>query len=205
MIGHAPPFVLALAFAGTLAFPLVAHAQTAGAPGTAPATNTQAGATPQGSAPPSAPGDALIPANPPTTGAAVSVQAPSGPGAVNPTTDAQSLAAQGKERPSNDGSVGAKPSDVYSEDWWGRTRPVLELHGYFRTRGELLHNFALGRHNAPGSDPQNLWPQPIDHSYTDSSGVGTGPFIHAFCPEYGAAYGEPSFGGVPFLPPPASA
>ena len=168
MIGHAPPFVLALAFAGTLAFPLVAHAQTAGAAGTAPATNTQAGATPQGSAPPASPGDTLIPANPPTTGPAAAVQAPSGAGAVNPTTDAQSLAAQGSERPSSDGSVGAKPSDVYSEDWWGRTRPVLELHGYFRTRGELFHTFALGRHNGPGSDPQNLWPQPIDHSYTDT-------------------------------------
>ncbi len=167
MIGHAPPFVLALAFAGTLAFPLVAHAQTAGDAG-APATNSQAGATPQGSAPPAAPGDSLIPSTPPT-GVTTPTTGPAA--AINPTTDAQSLAGQGKERPSNDGTIGTRASDVYSEDWWGRTRPVLELHGYFRTRGELFHNFALGRHNAPGADPQNLWPQPIDNSYTDSSGT----------------------------------
>src|SRR5580765_5322181 len=39
--------------------------------------------------------------------------------------------------------VPASPNEVFSEDWWGRTRPVLEIHGYFRTRAELLHNFTL--------------------------------------------------------------
>ncbi len=62
--------------------------------------------------------------------------------------------------------VPANPNEVFSEDWWGRTRPVLELHGYFRTRAELLHNFTLGRHDNPGT----LFPQPIDNSYTDSAG-----------------------------------
>ncbi len=64
--------------------------------------------------------------------------------------------------------VPANPNEVFSEDWWGRTRPVLELHGYFRTRAELLHNFTLGRHDNFGS---GLFPQPIDNSYTDSTGT----------------------------------
>ncbi len=76
---------------------------------------------------------------------------------------------QGASRPASDGLIGAKPSDIYSEDWWTRVRPIFEVHGYFRTRGQIYHNFFLGRHNAPG-DVQNLWPQPIDQTYTDSNG-----------------------------------
>src|SRR5206468_8080339 len=31
-----------------------------------------------------------------------------------------------------------KTSDeVFAEDWWSHARPVFEIHGYFRTRGEL--------------------------------------------------------------------
>ena len=49
----------------------------------------------------------------------------------------------------------------------GRARPVIELHGYFRTRAELFHNFSLGRHNSsvsPGGDQQYLWPIPLDQT-----------------------------------------
>jgi uncharacterized protein (TIGR04551 family) len=90
---------------------------------------------------------------------------------VDPAKDQQKLVQQGRERPTADGSIGARPSEVYSEDWWAHTRPIIELHGYFRTRGELFHNFALGRHSAPGQDDQNLWLQPQDHSYTDKTGA----------------------------------
>jgi uncharacterized protein (TIGR04551 family) len=90
---------------------------------------------------------------------------------VNPSKDQQKLIQQGRERPAADGTIGARPSDVYSEDWWSHTRPIIELHGYFRTRGELYHNFALGRHDAPGSSaPQNLWAQPLDNTYSDTAG-----------------------------------
>jgi uncharacterized protein (TIGR04551 family) len=62
------------------------------------------------------------------------------------------------------------PQEVFSDDWWGRARPIIELHGYFRTRAELFHNFFLGRHSSsstfPGNDPQYLWPTPLDQSYT---------------------------------------
>jgi uncharacterized protein (TIGR04551 family) len=46
---------------------------------------------------------------------------------------------------------------VLAEDWWSHARPAFELHGYFRTRAELFHNFALGR--ADGA----LWPRPNDN------------------------------------------
>jgi uncharacterized protein (TIGR04551 family) len=88
----------------------------------------------------------------------------------DPFHDRQDLAHQGQSRPAADGLIGSKPSDVYSEDWWTHVRPVFEVHGYFRTRGQIYHNFFLGRHNAPG-DIQNLWPQPIDQTYTDSNGT----------------------------------
>ncbi len=104
--------------------------------------------------------------------------------AIDPLRDKQKLIEQGAARPSADGTVGARPSDVYSEDWWAHTRPIFELHGYFRTRGELFHNFALGRHDVMG---QGLWDQPQDNSFTDKTGVrrqvllcgspsSTGPF-----------------------------
>lgn len=89
---------------------------------------------------------------------------------VDPSKDQQKLLQQGRERPTADGTIGTRSSDVYSEDWWSHTRPILELHGYFRTRGELFHNFALGRHDAPGQGDQNLWGQPLDNTFTDRNG-----------------------------------
>lgn len=43
------------------------------------------------------------------------------------------------------------------------SRPVFELHGGLRARAELLHNFSLGRVDAPALA---LWPQPVDNTYT---------------------------------------
>lgn len=96
---------------------------------------------------------------------------PAGVPPVDPAADQAKLVEQGKDRPTMDGTIGARPSEVFSEDWWAHTRPILELHGYFRTRAELQHNFSLGRPGDVAGTPQNLWPQPIDHSYTllDSS------------------------------------
>ncbi len=85
--------------------------------------------------------------------------------AVNPSKDAQDLTDQGKNRPP---TSEADKQPVFSEDWWTRSRPILEVHGYFRTRGEVLHNFTLGRRDPVGSATR-LWPQPLDNSYTDSS------------------------------------
>ncbi len=131
----------------------------------------------------------LLPAGAPTAAPSATTAAPAptttAPAApvapdpkIDPAADAANLTRQGGERPSSDGTIGAKPTDVFSEDWWGRTRPVLELHGYFRTRAELLHNFTLNRRDtlvqgADGvfSSDQRLWPHPLDNSYSDSSGT----------------------------------
>lgn len=89
---------------------------------------------------------------------------------VEPSKDQEKLLQQGRERPTADGTIGSRPSDVYSEDWWAHTRPIVELHGYFRTRGELFHNFSLSRHDAIGQGDQNLWNQPQDNTFTDRNG-----------------------------------
>src|SRR5262249_39179394 len=106
---------------------------------------------------------------------------------VSPEKDTQALKKQGAERPTAAGEVGAHPSDVYAEDWWSQARPVFEIHGYYRLRAELFHNFALGR-KAPWEHPtralhakldprtpRQLWPQPTDNYYIDTQGNPHGP------------------------------
>jgi uncharacterized protein (TIGR04551 family) len=86
----------------------------------------------------------------------------------NPSVDAQGLRQQGEERPDarrEGGSVTLE--DIFAEDWWSHARPIFEFHGYFRTRWQLFHNFALGRRDAPG---QALYPQPSDNQYQSVSG-----------------------------------
>lgn len=144
--------------------PKVALAQTADAPPPAASSSAPA-ATP----PPARP--ALMPAATTAGTTTPTVAPPPVARPIDPGQDAAQLARQGSERPSADGSIGAKPSDVFAEDWWGRTRPLLEIHGYFRTRGELLHNFSLGRHNNPTGDLHPyLWPHPLDNTYNDENG-----------------------------------
>jgi uncharacterized protein (TIGR04551 family) len=149
------------------------------APGAAPAAPPPAAPPPAGAAP-AQPPRAAEPLMPPA--AAPRAPAPAAP-AASPDVDkdARALQQQGAERPSGGGiiagtvtdrpmpvgDVGAKPSDVYAEDWWSHTRPVFEIHGYYRVRAELFHNFALGRKDAPGSQ---IWPQPADNDYVDVNG-----------------------------------
>jgi len=154
----------------------------AGAVIVAAAISTSATAAAQSSDQPAQPGGGAsgTPAQPAAAGSSPDNLIPSDPSALAPTTappptdpksDQQKLVDQGRARPTNDGSIGTRPSEVYSEDWWAHTRPIVELHGYFRTRGELYHNFSLGRPAFQGSDDQNLWPQPLDHSYTQANGT----------------------------------
>jgi uncharacterized protein (TIGR04551 family) len=113
------------------------------------------------------PRPSLVPdAAPPAT------SAPASPAAlVRPARDQQELDAQGAQRPAA-GEVAGSPQEVFSDDWWGRARPIIELHGYFRTRAELFNNFFLGRHGSTvqGNDGQFLFPIPVDNSYTQISG-----------------------------------
>lgn len=94
-----------------------------------------------------------------------------------PQGDATALRAQGAARPGVAAAKpAAKPTDseqVYAEDWWSHARPVLELHGYYRLRAELFHNFSLGRIDQPNFA---MWPMPIDNRYTTTAGAqGYGP------------------------------
>jgi uncharacterized protein (TIGR04551 family) len=163
------PFVFALALGALAAGALLPRNAAAQAPGRSAEPPAQAGSA--GSQPSSgstgASGDArdnLIPQDS-TAGAQ-----PGSTPQVDPASDQTKLLKQGTERPTNDGTLGARPSEVYSEDWWAHTRPIIELHGYFRTRGELYHNFSLNRPGDVGANPQFLWPQPIDNSYTLPNG-----------------------------------
>jgi uncharacterized protein (TIGR04551 family) len=77
--------------------------------------------------------------------------------------------------PSTQMAVPAPPKsteNVLAEDWWSHARPVFEIHGYFRTRAELFHNFSLGRVDDPNFA---VWPQPADNYYTTTSGTAVGP------------------------------
>ena len=125
----------------------------------------------QGTEPPApaapAPSSSAAPLIPEPTAA----PAPSGAPSVDPSSDQAKLLEQGQNRPTNDGTIGQRPSEVYSEDWWAHTRPIVEVHGYFRTRAELYHNFSLGRPGDTLTSPnQHLWAQPLDNSYTAANG-----------------------------------
>jgi uncharacterized protein (TIGR04551 family) len=90
------------------------------------------------------------------------------------------LANQGSQRPTLT-ELPSGPQDVFSDDWWAKSRPIIEVHGYFRTRAELFHNFYLGRHGSTpqqttpagttAGDAQYLFPIPVDNSYTGLNGT----------------------------------
>ena len=91
-----------------------------------------------------------------------------------PGTDARELQKQGADRPEQK----QKDTDderVYAEDWWSHARPILELHGYFRLRAELFHNFSLGRVSSP------IWPLPADNRYAGYRGTSLGTYGPALC------------------------
>lgn len=152
------PLLLALALGGLLTpFTLSRSAEAQPADPKAPSAPGPTAAEPRGNLMPE---PRTAPPDPPGPSSA--------PAAVDPAQDQRKLVAQGEARP-DESAISGNPASVFADDWWGRTRPVLELHGYFRTRGELFHNFALGRFNDP-SDEQNLWAHPLDHTYTSQTG-----------------------------------
>jgi uncharacterized protein (TIGR04551 family) len=99
---------------------------------------------------------------------------------MNPARDQQELAAQGAQRPTAGEAVGS-PKEVFSDDWWGRARPIIEMHGYFRTRPEFFYNFFLGRHGSTvqNSDAQYLFPIPVDQTYAPISSGKNGQTVSA--------------------------
>ncbi|WP_437284517.1 TIGR04551 family protein [Sorangium sp. So ce406] len=137
-------------------------------PGAAQPAPAQPGAAPVGGA-----GDGVEALEPPAP-AAEPLMPPAGtaaPSAPQPATPAASAgpaavgATEPEERQATQGEIGARPSEVYAEDWWSHARPTFEVHGYYRLRWELFNSFALGRVDARN---QALWPQPADNSYNPS-------------------------------------
>jgi len=120
----------------------------------------------------------LIPPPPTSAGPAATTPSPS------PARDGQDLSAPGAMRPPDTGEIAAPGREVFSEDWWGRVHPVVELHGYFRTRAELFQNLGLGRHSSvfQGNDPQYLAPLPLDQSYQQPNGSSSGTTVVACGP-----------------------
>ena len=158
--------------------PSAAPAQPTAAPAQPAPTAGQSDAAAAGAqtAQPSADEGPLMPPAPQKTAAP----------APDPDKDAKALVDQGADCPKDDDpaktaakdekagpkppvspQIGAKPGDVYAEDWWSHARPAFEFHGFFRVRSELMDHFALGRVDTPG---RALWPQPADNSYTDNQG-----------------------------------
>jgi uncharacterized protein (TIGR04551 family) len=137
---------------------------TAGIVLTAAAASAQPAAPPPAAPPPAAPPAAApppaAPAKPPAAEPLVPTQ-PAAPVAPAPDVDkdAKALAKQGAERPLPAADVGARPSDVFAEDWWTQARPTFEFHGYYRVRAELFHNFSLGRIDQTSP----LWAMPPDN------------------------------------------
>ena len=74
-----------------------------------------------------------------------------------PGTDAEKLEKQDQEKKAASQKK-RDPDEIYAEDWWSHARPVFEIHGYYRVRAELFHNFSLGRVDSPEhralADPQ---------------------------------------------------
>jgi uncharacterized protein (TIGR04551 family) len=136
----------------------VAHAQNADAGAPIPTTTalTRPSLVPDSSA------QTTSTTTAPTAIPAATMPTPQVKPSVKSTDDTKQTAARSTD------DVPASPNEVFSEDWWGRTRPVLEIHGYFRTRAELLHNFTLGRHADP-TGAGALFPQPIDNSYQNAT------------------------------------
>jgi uncharacterized protein (TIGR04551 family) len=173
---------VALALLTLVLFPLavarVAHAQNADAGAPIPSATTRPSLVPDASA------SSTTTSPPPVTTSTAIPAATMPTPQVKPAAKATDDTKQSGPRASDD--VPAAPNEVFSEDWWGRTRPVLEIHGYFRTRAELLHNFTLGRHENLNSTNGALFPQPIDNSYQDS---GLNPQNLSLCDATGSISG----------------
>lgn len=175
---HRSLFLLAVVSV-TLAASSIARAQGTPPPTPAPSTPSAPAAQPPASAPPAAAAPSSLPPSAPAPAPAAPAPAqiaPSPVTTISPSQDQQQLAAQGLQRPTgSSGETVASAQQVFSEDWWANARPIIEVHGYFRTRAELFHNFSLNRHSSsvvPGGDPQYLWPVPLDQSYQGINGAG---------------------------------
>ncbi|WP_437669717.1 TIGR04551 family protein [Sorangium sp. So ce131] len=150
------------AAAPTPAQPGAAPAQPGAAPAQPTAPQVPAGGSDvEAMEPPAATREPLLPQTDPAAG-------PTAPQPETPAASAGPAVAEQPERKATQGEIGARPSEVYAEDWWSHARPTFEFHGYYRLRWELFNSFALGRVD---TRDRALWPQPLDNSYSAASAV----------------------------------
>lgn len=166
-------FLIAPALADAQPRP-AAPAAGAAKPAAAPAAKPEAAAEeeePSAPDPAAAPatGEELEPPPAPATGVPNGSFAPL-PSFPEPGNDAAELRRQNAERPT-DGAGKRGKGEVFAEDWWAHTRPVLELHGNFRVRAEMFYQFSLGRIDNP---TDAMWPQPADN-YFNNGATQNGP------------------------------
>lgn len=151
--------LLAVVVPAVVAYSSSAHAQGEPAPA-APAASSAAVAP--------APAPAPAPAAAPAGGTLIPEEStPDKKKDVN-TLEKQGDAAPAATKPEG-GALGSSGA-IVSDDWWTHTRPLIEFHGFFRTRGEVFHNFSLGRIDDAASDTV-LFPRPAHDSYTDLKGI----------------------------------
>lgn len=79
----------------------------------------------------------------------------------NPDADEDSLLLSGDEAEDAPDTAALAVAPT-AKKWWSDMSPSVTLHGYFRTRLYLWHNFSLGRLDPPGT---GLYPQPADSFY----------------------------------------
>ncbi len=143
-----------------------AHAQEPSAPAPTPPSDAAPAAPEAEPEAPAEPPAAEEPAAPAADAPALPrpLPAPGGDALFpSPSLDTEGLKRQGDERPdARGGDATVTLEDIFAEDWWSHARPIFEFHGYFRTRAQLFHNFALGRRDEPS---QSLYPQPPDNQY----------------------------------------
>jgi uncharacterized protein (TIGR04551 family) len=117
-----------------------------------------------------------------------------------PGSDQKALEKQGDKSPEAAAAKEKNKDEVFAEDWWSHARPIFEIHGYFRVRAELFHNFSLGRVDTPSNA---IWPIPIDNHYNAASGTtGGNAYGPALCtgeesPESNSDSDDPHAGQFP--------
>ncbi len=177
--------LVALLAAGVVTVtPIATFAQTATQPKAAQAPASAAAAapvTPAAVSPASAPAAAVEAAEadaaadtesmPPASAEPPSPAHAQGPMLPGAGLAAAEPAAAGPAKSSQSTETTKQDDSILAEDWWSHSRPSIEMHGYFRTRAELFHNFSLGRFNEPN---YQLWPIPADNRYAAANGTGYG-------------------------------
>lgn len=84
-----------------------------------------------------------------------------GPAFPSPDEDEETLL-QSSDEVGDSPDTSAMAGGATSKKWWSDMSPTVTLHGYFRNRLYLWHNFSLGRLDPPGT---GFFSQPADKFY----------------------------------------